>query len=503
MKFFDEVSIKVSSWSWWDGVIAWRREKHVPFWWPSWWDGWKWWSVILRGSSNERTLMSYRYNVIYQAKDGEPWQSREKYGKDAKNIELLVPLWTLVKNASDGKLMAHITEHDQEYVLAAGWRGWMWNMHFVSSTNQYPHICLLGEPGHAKHITLELQMLADVALVWTPSVGKSSLINLMSNVKAKTAEYHFTTLVPNLWILNHKGSSFSMIDIPGLISWAHTWKGLWNAFLRHILKSRVIVFVVDANRFESGREEFWQIFDELLEYISEHIIRNQGSGVSVWSISLEEEKSWTYIRVREKHGDAELSEDWAVIFEKSLCRVINKTDLIWDEDILHEIMNWWELSCKKQCEDRGYPISTKSISSHTYPISAVTWSWKESFLDAMMTKVADMHTWIVYTSEYVEELPEPSIKDCTDEDRWFLIQEWYIEPEWAEKKHVRSISHHEISYLVYVIPRWKDEAEMRFRRQLEQKWLLHWMWKEWAKRWDILKILSPYEWIDDRYILRE
>ncbi len=124
-------------------------------------------------------------------------------------------------------------------------------MHFKSSQKQFANFALLGEPGQTKHIILELMLLADVALIGTPSVGKSSLINVVSDVKAKTADYPFTTLIPNLGMVSHKGISFSMIDVPGLIEGASEGKGLGNEFLRHILKSRIFVFCLDCSRFDS------------------------------------------------------------------------------------------------------------------------------------------------------------------------------------------------------------------------------------------------------------
>ncbi len=498
MKFFDEVKINVSSWTGGDGVITWRREKHVPFWWPSGWDGGKWWSIIVRGSSNERTLMSYRYNVIYQAKDGEPGQWQQKYGKNAEDIILLVPLWTLIKNAEDETLIAHITEHDQEIILAAWWRWWLWNMHFTSSTNQFPHICLLGEPWNSLKVIFELQMLADVALVWTPSVWKSSLINIMSNVKAKTAEYHFTTLVPNLGIITHKGSSFSMIDIPGLITWAHTWKGLGNAFLRHILKSRVIVFVLDAHRYESWREEFGLIFDELLNYIKTYISQWEENERS-HSITLTCDASQCSLLVHDTTPGA--SED--PIIQKSICWALNKSDLIADDEIIEELLEWRVNSAKQQIADRGFEISSELVRTYTHVLSAATWSWKNEFLDALMPLISVIKTGITYESHEIDDTVVKTIVDITEHDRWFLIQEWYIWEEWSQKVKVWEIDHPEVAYLSFVIPRWKDEAEMRFRRQLEQKWLLHRFDQFGAKNGDILKIVSPYAWVEDRYIMRE
>jgi GTPase len=141
-------------------------------------------------------------------------------------------------------------------------------MHFKSAQKQYADFALLGEPGQSKDLTLELMLLADVALIGTPSVGKSSLINVVSDVKAKTAEYPFTTLVPNLGMISHKGISFSMIDVPGLIEGASSGKGLGNEFLRHILKSRIFAFCIDSSRYDTGLEEFPLLFAEIQQYLA-------------------------------------------------------------------------------------------------------------------------------------------------------------------------------------------------------------------------------------------
>jgi GTP-binding protein len=148
-------------------------------------------------------------------------------------------------------------------------------MHFKNSVNQYPQFALLGEPGESRGIEIELQLLADVALIGTPSVGKSSLINAIANVKAKVADYPFTTLVPNLGSVKYKDTTFNVIDIPGLIEGASQGKGLGNEFLRHIMKARVLCFMVDMSRYESGMSEISILMNELVQYLTSTILESK------------------------------------------------------------------------------------------------------------------------------------------------------------------------------------------------------------------------------------
>ncbi len=196
-------------------------------------------------------------------------------------------------------------------------------MHFKDAVHQYPSFCLLGEPGNKRTIVLELQLLADVALIGTPSVGKTSLINSISNTKAKVADYPFTTLIPNLGSVTVQKTNFNVIDIPGLIKGAAEGKGLGNAFLRHILKARVFCLMADISRYDKGITEIPELLDEICAYV-----HNKLGGLD----------KKVEIQIREDNGFITLYayEEGELIIEKRMIFLINKYDLINDQEILKE-----------------------------------------------------------------------------------------------------------------------------------------------------------------------
>ena len=250
MRFYDEVTISVQSGKGGDGTVTWRREAGVAFWWPSGGDGGKGWSVILQAAKDENTLQTYRYKSVFKAKPGEWGKSRDQYGANADDLILQVPVGTLIRDKETDEILYTFTKDQEQYVAVTWGEGGIGNIHFKDAVHQFPTFCLLGEPGNKKELVLELQLLADVALIGTPSVGKTSIINSISNTKAKVADYPFTTLIPNLWSITVQKTHFNMIDIPGLIKGAAEGKWLWNAFLRHILKARVFCMIGDISRYD-------------------------------------------------------------------------------------------------------------------------------------------------------------------------------------------------------------------------------------------------------------
>ncbi len=267
--FVDQVKVFVKAGDGGNGMVAFRREKYVPDGGPAGGDGGKGASVIFEVEEGLRTLMDFRYNRHFKAKTGEHGRSKNQHGRNAEDMVVKVPPGTIISNAESGEVIADLTEHGQRATVARGGRGGRGNSRFASPSNPAPELSENGEPGEEKDVTLELKVLADVGLVGFPSVGKSTLLSVVSAAKPKIAAYHFTTIAPNLGVVDTKdGRSFVMADLPGLIEGAHEGVGLGHQFLRHIERTRVIVHVIDMSGME-GRdpyEDYLKINDELKQY---------------------------------------------------------------------------------------------------------------------------------------------------------------------------------------------------------------------------------------------
>ncbi|HQD92482.1 MAG TPA: GTPase ObgE [Bacilli bacterium] len=267
--FIDEVKVKLIAGRGGDGIVAFRREKYVPKGGPAGGNGGRGGSIIFVGDEGKTTLLHLRYNKIIKAKNGEPGRGKNMYGKDAEDVYVYVPLGTVVYDDKTGEVLADITNHKQQVVIAQGGRGGRGNTAFATSRVPAPEFCEKGLPGEVKEVRVELKVLADVGLVGFPSVGKSTLISVVSAARPKIAEYHFTTLHPNLGFVQvPDGRSFVMADLPGLIEGAHLGAGLGIQFLRHIERTRVIVHVIDMSGSE-GRDpydDYQKINNELAQY---------------------------------------------------------------------------------------------------------------------------------------------------------------------------------------------------------------------------------------------
>lgn len=252
-----------------DGAVAFRREKYEPSGGPYGGDGGRGGSIILVGDEGIRTLMDFRYKRFYKAEDGENGKTKKQFGKDGKDLILKVPVGTLVKDAKTGKVIVDIKEHNQMYVIAKGGKGGRGNAKFATPTRQAPRFAEPGTKGEERTIILELKLLADVGLIGFPNVGKSTILSIMSSAKPKIANYHFTTLKPNLGVVRiGEEESFVIADIPGLIEGAHKGMGLGHDFLKHVERTKLLVHVLDGSGIE-GRDpidDFYKINDELVKY---------------------------------------------------------------------------------------------------------------------------------------------------------------------------------------------------------------------------------------------
>ena len=269
MKFIDRVKIYVQAGTGGNGTVAFRREAHVPKGGPSGGDGGRGGSVIFVATNSLSTLLDLRYYREYKAQNGEKGHAKMMHGADADDLVIRVPVGTCVYDDDTGNIIADLTKDGQRAVIAKGGRGGRGNARFASSRNPAPKICENGEPGEKFNLRVELKLLADVGLVGFPSVGKSTLLSVVSKARPQIADYHFTTIVPNLGVVQVKdGRSFVMADLPGLIEGASQGKGLGHQFLRHIERCRVIVHIIDMSGSE-GRdpyEDYVTINKELGEY---------------------------------------------------------------------------------------------------------------------------------------------------------------------------------------------------------------------------------------------
>lgn len=497
MQFYDEVKITVESGKGGDGIASGRRESWIPFWWPSWWDGGDGGSVFFIASKDENTLIDYKYKKNFKAKAGEPWRTKDQYGAHGEDLELVMPIGTMVKDAESWKLIAQLEYDGQRVEILKGGEWGFGNIHFKDSITQYPNYYLLWEPGQKKEVILELQLLADVGLIGSPSVGKSSLINCMADVKAKVADYPFTTLVPNLGSVSVGDFRFNVIDIPGLIEGASEGKGLGNAFLRHVLKARVFAFVADLSRFESWIKEIVGLFDEIMTYVEERFGED-------WNLhfTFREESECILFEV-EKNDE--------VLLSKKIVLVLNKWDLLNDEEILREYKKtlYAELNAFFR-EKRLARLEESLLESNTFVTSAGTYYGVGELLRKFaehLQKSQDngYHPEALFDEKsYFEEPEEESlaiVTEITESEKPKLIEQGYIEELESRFAKVWLIQNHEICKMVFTIPWWNDQAEQYFWQQMQSKGFLEILESEWVMKGDIFRIKSYYEAFDDKYIL--
>lgn len=266
--FVDKVKITAKAGNGGDGAISFHREKFVQNGGPDGGDGGRGGNVVLVAAENMHTLMDFRFKTKYTASSGENGSSRRCSGKCGEDLEIRVPVGTVVRSTRTGRVCADMHEAGQRTILLHGGRGGWGNQHFATSTRQAPGFAKPGQRCEVFEFELELKSIADVGLVGFPNVGKSTLLSVVTAAKPKIANYHFTTLTPNLGICRQYGQDFIMADIPGLVEGAHEGVGLGHAFLRHVERTRMLLHVVDVSGSE-GRdpiEDFETIQRELEEY---------------------------------------------------------------------------------------------------------------------------------------------------------------------------------------------------------------------------------------------
>ena len=322
--FVDYVKIFARSGKGGAGSAHFRREKFVAFGGPDGGDGGKGGSIILRGNSQYWTLIHLKYQRHLFAEDGQPGSGARSSGRDGKDVIVDVPLGTIAKDAESGEIVGEVTEDGQELVLLQGGRGGLGNWHFKSSTNQAPRYAQPGEPMQEGAFILELKILADVGLVGFPNAGKSTLLSVVSAAKPKIANYAFTTLEPNLGIVEYRDhKSFVMADIPGIIEGAHLGKGIGTRFLRHIERNSILLFMIPADS-ENIRREYDILLNELTQYNPELLDKSRILAITK-SDMLDEEM------IGQMH--TELPDGIKTIFISSVSgyKIPVLKDMIWEE----------------------------------------------------------------------------------------------------------------------------------------------------------------------------
>jgi len=276
--FTDYVKIIAKAGNGGDGAVSFRREKYVAAGGPDGGDGGKGGSVYFEVDQDRNTLIDFRYQKKFKAENGKNGEGAHRFGKSGEDLVIKVPLGTIVKEVETGKVLADLSELGQKELILAGGRGGKGNSHFATSTRQAPHFSQEGEKGEEKELILELKLLADVGLLGFPNVGKSTILSMVTKATPKIADFHFTTLEPNLGVVKTEyGDSFVMADIPGIIEGASSGVGLGLKFLRHVERTRLLLHVLDISGSEGRNpvDDFKIINKELKKYSEQLSQRKQ------------------------------------------------------------------------------------------------------------------------------------------------------------------------------------------------------------------------------------
>ncbi|MCX7984429.1 MAG: GTPase ObgE [Bacteroidetes bacterium] len=294
MQFIDEARIIVKAGDGGNGCINFRHEKYVPKGGPDGGNGGDGGDVIIQATKHMNTLLDFKYKKFFRAKNGEHGRGKKQEGKSGEDLIIKVPCGTVIRDAHRKKVIGDLTHDGDKLIVARGGKGGRGNAEFATSTNQAPRYAEEGTKGEERELILELKLLSDVGLVGFPNAGKSTLISVISAAKPKIADYPFTTLVPNLGVVRYDvGKSFVVADIPGLIEGAHEGRGLGIQFLRHIERTRVLVFLIDALS-ENHKRDFEILYNELRAYKS--TLLRKKKIVTISKIDTVDDKAKKYLK---------------------------------------------------------------------------------------------------------------------------------------------------------------------------------------------------------------
>ncbi|WP_066895550.1 GTPase ObgE [Clostridium nigeriense] len=376
--FIDKAKIFIKSGDGGNGCVSFRREKYVPLGGPDGGDGGKGGSVVFEVDPGLTTLLDFKYKKKFVAEAGGKGEGSKCYGKDGDDLHIKVPMGTIIRDFESNKIIADLSHKDDTFVIARGGKGGKGNCKFCTPTRQAPHFAEPGMPGEERWITLELKLLADVGLVGFPNVGKSTFLSTVTAAKPKIANYHFTTLKPNLGVVKAEGiNAFVMADIPGIIEGAAEGVGLGLEFLRHIERTRLLIHVVDISGIE-GRdpfEDFVKINEELKKY-----------SVKLW--------------------------------DRPQIVVANKTDMLYDEEIYEDF--------KKKVNELGF--------DKVYKMSAATKSGVETIIKEAGRMLSEIPIRELEISEDERFIPEEkrftydvSIEDGEDGNKVYIVYGSFVD----------------------------------------------------------------------------
>lgn len=376
--FIDKAKIFIKSGDGGNGCVSFRREKYVPLGGPDGGDGGKGGSVIFEVDPGLTTLLDFKYKKKFVAEAGGKGEGSKCYGKDGDDLHIKVPMGTIIRDFETNKIIADLSHKDDTFVIARGGKGGKGNCKFCTPTRQAPHFAEPGMPGEERWITLELKLLADVGLVGFPNVGKSTFLSTVTAAKPKIANYHFTTLKPNLGVVKAEGiNAFVMADIPGIIEGAAEGVGLGLEFLRHIERTRLLIHVVDISGIE-GRdpfEDFLKINEELKKY-----------SVKLW--------------------------------DRPQIVVANKADMLYDEEVYEDF--------KKKVNELGF--------DKVYKMSAATKSGVETIIKEAGRMLSEIPIKDLEISEDERFIPEEkrftydvSIEDGEDGNKVYVVYGSFVD----------------------------------------------------------------------------
>jgi len=267
--FIDRIELKVKSGKGGQGCVSFRREKFIPKGGPDGGDGGKGGDVVVVCDPNRDTLAHLKGKKVLKAKNGRPGEGKRKHGAKGEDLIILLPPGTIIKNRKTGEILLEVTTPGEQHILLKGGKGGLGNWHFRGARNQLPRYAQPGEPGKELELIIELKLIADVGLVGFPNAGKSTLISRLSNARPEIANYEFTTLTPKLGVVEMEEGSFVVADIPGIIEGAHRGKGLGLEFLKHIERTKFILYLLDLSSYRDPVYQFKTLRRELSQYNSQ------------------------------------------------------------------------------------------------------------------------------------------------------------------------------------------------------------------------------------------